>query len=123
MMDACHMLKLARNMLQAYSPIKSSIGQISWTHIVQLNDIQIKDGLHAANKLTGKHIFFDSQKMKVSLAAQTLSRSVTVALRTLRDLGYPEFKHCEATAEFIEVVLSANMVINKMLSFNANICF
>ncbi len=26
MMDACHMLKLARNMLQAYSPIKSSIG-------------------------------------------------------------------------------------------------
>ncbi len=123
MMDACHMLKLARNMLQAYSPIKSSIGQISWTHIVQLNDIQIKDGLHAANKLTGKHIFFDSQKMKVSLAAQTLSRSVTVALSTLRDLGYPEFKHCEATAEFIEVVLSANMVINKMLSFNANICF
>ncbi|KAM7417150.1 hypothetical protein PAMA_016997 [Pampus argenteus] len=38
----------------------------------------------------------------VSLAAQTLSRSVTVALRTLRDLGYSQFQHCEATAEFIE---------------------
>lgn len=123
MMDVCHMLKLSRNMLQAYSPIKSSTGQINWKHIVQLNDIQIKDGLHAANKLTDKHVHFDSQKMKVSLAAQTLSRSVTVALRTLRDLGYPQFEHCEATAEFIEVVLYANMVMNEMLSFNANICF
>ncbi|CAL8369661.1 unnamed protein product [Gadus morhua 'NCC'] len=44
MMDACHMLKLTRNMLQ------------------------------------------------VSLAAQTLSNSVAVALRTLQDVGYAEFK-------------------------------
>lgn len=108
MMDACHMLKLARNMLQAYSPITSSTGQINWTFIVQLNEVQVKDGLHAANKVTGKHVNFDSQKMKVSLAAQTLSRSVTVALRTLRDLGYSQFKHCEATAEFIEVILCKN---------------
>lgn len=58
MMDACHMLKLARNMLQAYSPVTSSTGQINWTHIVQLNEVQVKDGLHAANKLTHKHVFF-----------------------------------------------------------------
>lgn len=30
MMDACHMLKLARNMLQAYSPIATTTGQINW---------------------------------------------------------------------------------------------
>ncbi|KAK0137651.1 DNA transposase THAP9 [Merluccius polli] len=30
LMDACHMLKLARNMLQAYSPITSATGEISW---------------------------------------------------------------------------------------------
>lgn len=41
--------------------------------------------------------------MKVSLAAKTLSHSVVVALHTLRDLGYSQFKNCEATAEFIEV--------------------
>lgn len=44
---------------------------------------------------------------KVSLAAQTLSHSVVVALRALRDLKEPEyavFKDCEATAEFIEVI-------------------
>lgn len=29
-MDACHMLKLARNMLQAYSPIASATGEVSW---------------------------------------------------------------------------------------------
>ncbi|KAG1952480.1 THAP domain-containing protein [Pimephales promelas] len=51
MMDACHMLKLARNMLQAYSPITSSTGQINWTFIAHLNEVQVKDGLHAANKV------------------------------------------------------------------------
>ncbi|KAM7417153.1 hypothetical protein PAMA_017000 [Pampus argenteus] len=101
MMDACHMLKLARNMLQAYSPLTSTSGQINWKYIIHLNDVQKKDRLHAANRVTDKHVDFDSQKM-VSLAAQTLSRSVTVALRTLRDLGYSQFQHCEATAEFIE---------------------
>lgn len=104
MMDACHMLKLARNMLQAYSPIMNTTGPINWKYIVYLNNVQTKDGLHAANKITHKHVHFDNQKMKVSLAAQTLSRSVTVALRTLRDLGYSQFKDCEATAEFIEVI-------------------
>ncbi|KAL7399280.1 hypothetical protein ABVT39_022445 [Epinephelus coioides] len=74
MMDACHMLKLACNMLQT------------------------KDGLHATNKITHKHVHFDNQKMKVFLAAQTLSRSVAVALRTLRDLGYSQFKDYEAMA-------------------------
>ncbi|KAL2091657.1 hypothetical protein ACEWY4_013920 [Coilia grayii] len=38
----------------------------------------------------------------VSLAAQTLSNSVAVALRTLRDVGYAEFRDFEATSEFIQ---------------------
>lgn len=43
--------------------------------------------------------------IKVSLAAQALSNSVAVALRTLRDLKeYAVFQDCEATAEFIEVI-------------------
>ncbi len=73
--------------------------------------MQKKDGLHAANKITSKHVHFDGQKMKVSLAAEILSHSVTVALCTLRDLGYSQFKHCEATAEFIKVIQHANIVI------------
>ena len=55
-------------MLQAYSPITSTTGHINWTYIVHLNDVQAKDGLCAANRVTDKHVHFDSQKMKVSLA-------------------------------------------------------
>lgn len=43
-------------------------------------------------------------KLKVSLAAQTLSNSVAVALRTLQDLDYAEFRDSEATSEFIKVM-------------------
>ncbi|KAE8281230.1 THAP domain-containing protein 6 [Larimichthys crocea] len=43
---------------------------------------------------------------KVSLAAQTLSNSVAVALRTLQDLDYAEFRDSEATSEFIKMPVS-----------------
>lgn len=65
--------------------------------------MQKKDGLHAANIITD-YVYFENHKMRMSLAAQTLSRSVSVALRTMRDLEYSHFKDCEATAEFIEVI-------------------
>lgn len=92
------------NSLQSYSPIATTSRQINWRYIDQLNYVQKKDGLHAANKITDKHVCFENHKMKVSLAAQTLSRSVSVALRTMRDLGYSQFRDCEATADFIEVI-------------------
>ena len=90
--------------LKAYSSIMNTTGPINWKYIVCLNDVQTKDGLHAADKIIHKHVHFDNQKMRVSLASQTLSHSVTVALHTLRDLGYPQFKDYEATAEFVEVI-------------------
>ena len=88
LMDPCHMVKLTRNMLDAYRIIISSSGSIEWEYIRKLNNVQEKSGLHLANKLTFKHVNFSNQKMKVSLAAQTLSRSVAVALDTMKDLGY-----------------------------------
>lgn len=106
MMDACHMLKLARNMLQAYSPNLSSAGQVKWSYISQLNEVQEKEGLQAANRVTSKHINFTTQKMKVSLAAQTLSRSVGEALLMLKETGYPQFQDCSATVEFVEAILA-----------------
>ena len=53
--------------LQAYSPIASTTGSIDWKHIVHLNDVQKKSGLHAANRVTDKHVHFANQKMKVCL--------------------------------------------------------
>ncbi|CAK6981835.1 hypothetical protein DPX16_18177 [Scomber scombrus] len=95
----------ARGIRVAYSPIATTTGQINWRYINYLNDVQKKDGLHAANKITDKNFYFENHKMRVSLAAQTLSRSVSVGLRTMKDLGYSQFKDSEATAEFIEVLV------------------
>lgn len=53
--------------MQAYSPIFSPSGSICWQHIVHLNNVQKKSGLHAANRITDKHVKFDNQKMKVWL--------------------------------------------------------
>ena len=104
MMDTCHMLKLTRNMFQVYSPLMSHDGFISWSVIERLNDIQKEEGLRAANKITDKHVYFQNQKMKVSLAAQTLSRSVADALQFMKDSGHEDFKDCHATIKFIEVI-------------------
>lgn len=112
MMDTGHMLKLAQKMLQAYSRVISTTGQINWIHKVHLNGVQAKGGLYAANKVADKHVHFHSQKMQLSLAVQTLSPIVTVALCTVRDLGCSQFKHCQATAEFTEVILHESFVSN-----------
>ncbi|KAL2100680.1 hypothetical protein ACEWY4_002441 [Coilia grayii] len=103
-MDPCHMLKLARNMLKNYGSIISPSGTVKWQHIVDLNDVQEREGLHAANKITRRHVDFEGQKMKVSVAAQTLSRSVALALTALKDAGYQQFTASSATVEFIQVI-------------------
>ena len=64
--DPSHMLKLARNLLQAYGNIRSSAGTISWSYIVLLHELQEKAGLRLANRLTSRHVNFGQQKMKVS---------------------------------------------------------
>lgn len=65
MMDPCHMLKLSRNMLQAYGSINSPVGVVKWSYLSDLNVVQEKEGLHAANRITSKHINFINQKTKV----------------------------------------------------------
>lgn len=102
-MDPCHVLKLTRNMLEAYKSIISPSGTVKWQHIVDLNDVQEREGLHAANKISRKHVNFDGQKMKVSVAAQTLSRSVALALTMLKEAGYQQFEASSPTVEFVQV--------------------
>ena len=75
-LDACHIIKLARNMLQAYKTIKLPEGCIKWSYIQLLHEQQQELGLRFANKLTQRHVEFQKQKMKVNLAVQTLSGSV-----------------------------------------------
>ena len=39
--DACHMLKLARNLLEATGSLESSFGQLSWSFIRELQNLQV----------------------------------------------------------------------------------
>jgi hypothetical protein len=106
MLDACHLLKLARNTLSDLKVLIDPSGnKIKWEYIEQLHKLQSKEGLRAANKLRKDHIFWQSQKMKVSLAAQTLSSSVADSIDFCRDyLKLKEFQDSQATSKFIRVI-------------------
>lgn len=99
MFDACHIIKLTRNVLASVDYIEDGNGQqIRWSYVENLHKLQSKEGLHLAIKLNGNHIKWDKQKMKVKLATQTLSRSVADAIEFCdKRLSLPEFKGCDAT--------------------------
>lgn len=104
-LDACHMVKLVRNALSALGCLRDASGaSVSWHYIVQLQELQEKEGLHAATKLRAAHIQWQKQKMKVNLAVQTLSASVADAIDFCReDLELPQFKNSEGTVKFIRM--------------------
>ncbi|XP_042148133.1 uncharacterized protein LOC121836997 [Ixodes scapularis] len=100
--DASHALKLLHNLLGDKKVLHSAAYAIQWHFIKQLHQLQMFEGLRAANKLTQAHIEFCRQRMKVKLAAQTLSSSVAKALLFAKQLGLPEFSNCEVTCKFIQ---------------------
>ena len=102
-LDACHMLKLARNALGDIGSFKSPDGKlITWKNIKDLHVLQTNEGFNLANKIHVDHINWHKNKMKVKLAAQTLSSSVADALEYLQnDAKHENFKNCSGTIEFI----------------------
>ena len=117
-LDICHMLKLARN---AFGDIKvfclPSGNKISWEYVLALHRIQQKDVLHLGNKLTAKHVKWQNLKMKVSVAAQTLSHSVSSAITFLRNLNLPEFKDSRPTSDFILLMNDIFDILNSKSKF------
>lgn len=101
--DACHMIKLVRNCFASQSGLRNNENmEVKWSYVSTLVDKQDIEGLHAATKLRHRHLQWMREKMKVRLATQTLSKSVSDALDFLRDdLKCPEFQGSEATSEFI----------------------
>ena len=101
-LDACHMIKLVRNTWSDWKVLQDEDGDtIEWKYIVKLHELQEQEGLRLANKLRSAHIDWKPQKMKVNLAAQTLSSSVADALEFCEGKGMPQFKSCGATVKFI----------------------
>lgn len=106
MLDACHMIKLVRNTFKAKKCISDmDENTIKWEYIKLLVEKQDEEGLNLATKVRHRHINFENEKMKVHLAAQTLSSSVANALKTCEyDLKLLEFKGASATANFCEII-------------------
>ena len=104
--DACHMLKFLRNTIAEKGILTDkSNKQIRWQYVKQLYELQDQEGLRAANRLKHNNIEWFQQKMKVSLAAQVLSRSVASAFELVsKDLCLPQFADADDTVAFIRIV-------------------
>ena len=106
LLDICHMLKLVRNTLGAYNILFDKDGnKICREYIVELQKLQDKEGLRLGNKLKFAHIKWQQQKMKVDLAAQSLSSSVADAIEYCTNvLKLPQFQGSDATVKFIRII-------------------
>jgi hypothetical protein len=71
------MIKLIRNCLGKRKIMYTHAGMIDWRYFESLHKLQKIEGLRLANKLTSKHIYFENNKMKVKLAVQIFSDSVS----------------------------------------------
>lgn len=103
-LDPSHMLKLARNALADKRIFGSSEGEVNWKFIENLNELQNEEKLKFANNLSDNHICFQNRKMKVSLAAQTLSSSVANALEFLEQNNHPNFQGAGPTIYFLRQI-------------------
>jgi hypothetical protein len=72
--DACHMMKLSRNLLCEHQELSiPGVGRAKWQHFEQLHKFQSSEGLRSGNKLTKAHMNHKTQKMKVRVAVQLFS--------------------------------------------------
>ena len=104
-MDTPHLLKLTRNCLgDSMTLVNSDDEEINWMYVVQLHQLQLKEGLALANKLKKVHLEYQKNRMKVSFASQTLSQSVSNALIVCEEeLQLPEFDGARPTAQFLSI--------------------
>lgn len=108
------MLKLLRN----YFGLKNLYYDnkpIKWKLIEDLHRLQNDDHMNIGDKLTQRHIEWRTRKMKVRLAAQTMSRSVADAMDHLKFIGVKEFGDWEATTEFIRIIDSLCGIMNSKI--------
>jgi hypothetical protein len=112
--DPAHMVKLISNAFgEKRQFIDINGGIIDFEYINKLLSLQEDEGCHLANKLKKHHGFYSRQKMKVKLATQLLSRSVSEALKFCRDnLKLPDFRDSGPTITFIKYFNDAFDILN-----------
>ena len=117
-LDACHLLKLARNAVGDLQVMYDGEGnKISWHLIDLLNEVQKREGLVLGNKLGQKHINYKKNCMKVSLAGQTLSNSVADAITYCHQCKEPGFCDIKGTVQFIKIINDIFDMLNSKSRF------
>ena len=107
-LDACYMLKLARNAFDNIQSVyENSGGNIQWSFFPQLCLLQDAEGFTWDNKFSAQHLQFEKHKMGVRFAAETFNSSVADATEFLDisiKLQVPQFKNSQATVNFIRII-------------------
>lgn len=109
--DPPHMLKLVRKHF-CNEKIFHKGRVIDWNLIRVLAEKQSSSNFNLCNRLTMQHIKWHQLPMNVSLATQTISKSVADALEQLSKDEYEEFKDSKATVEFIRNFNDAFDILN-----------
>lgn len=105
LLDAYHMLKLARNAIADYKELKTeNEGLIKWQYITELHTLQNKLTFKLKNRLSSQCVYWKQNKMKVKYAAHTLSSSVANAIQFLKEEEIDQFKDSDSTIEFIRII-------------------
>lgn len=111
-LDAPHMLKLLRNCLANRSILFKDEEEIKWQFVVDLISLQIGKDMNFGNKLTKTHLEFDSKKMNVRIAAQTLSESTASSMEFLALQKHVSFIGSEPTQEYIRIANNLFDIMN-----------
>lgn len=103
-LDACHMIKLLRNHLATEKKFEDSLGNdISWVFFEKLENSR-KISNFVTHKITKRHIQWYRAKMKVSLAVQLFSNSVSESLKFLLNNNVTGFENCSGTINFTKKI-------------------
>ncbi|KAF0732914.1 THAP-type domain-containing protein [Aphis craccivora] len=114
-LDPAHMIKLIRNAFFKKKKLflDGNNKIIDFDYVRKLFLLQKKKGSHLANKLRKQHIFFYKQKMKMKLATQLFSQSVTDALKFCKNsLHLKECYEADPTIKFIEMFNNGFHILN-----------
>lgn len=112
-LDACHMLKLARNCLASKKILYDGDGGlIEWRFIEALEQYQRENKVNVGNKINKCHIQWNKNKMCVRVASQTLSNSTADSIDLLRRNGVDGFENSEATTKYIRFVNNTFDILN-----------
>lgn len=113
-LDPPHMLKLSRNCIANKTTIyDGENNEISWKFFEELVSLQISENVNFGNKLTKSHIEYESTKMNVRLAAETLSRSTAASIEYLNKvMKHEKFRNGEGTSQYSRVFNNTFDIMN-----------